>query len=886
MKGPEMADLLRTLGFDDISSHMAVLDDPSQMVIIARLEAQGLSRQPVGESSDPSKPRKKKLTDAKKSLPTPVGSKGSLRKKLPGSATADADDVTPDDEAATLTEPAPAIEDASEIVEETEVAETTEEADVEKEPEPPAPETDKSAEELPAEELPAEDVAAEGVAAEGDAAEGDAAEGDAPEGGPSKTKADEGSPDRPVKKLLVPQAKATVLGKIELPQETIRDATRRSAPGAQGDTAASDRKLRRAALQSTQSRTAARTPGQRRGPGFGPGGRGRGRPGGHRRRSSTSTSISPTVDPDKVVEIQPPISVKGLSAALGIPVSNLIATLTFKLGVKGKTINAFISPEEVELVAIEVGRNIKIVEHKEAEEELIEQLVERASEESDYHRAPVLTFMGHVDHGKTTLLDKLRSSDVVQGEAGGITQHIGAYRITTKNDQNLVVLDTPGHAAFTSMRARGASVTDIIILVVAADDGVMPQTEEAINHAKESSVPIIVAINKCDTEGANPMQVRQQLAVKGLQSEEWGGETQTADVSAITGEGMDGLIEKVFLEAELLELTAKPDAPGQGIVIESKQSPEQGVVVNVLITDGTLRLRDNLLCGNNLARVRGMMNDRGEQITEAGPSTPVTLIGMDTLPEPGDKLFAVTDTRKARQVVDDRQRHARDVSLAERSSVTLENLGEALAAKEVGELKLILKADVTGSLEPIKQSLDRLATDEVRVNIIHSALGGINETDVSLAEASSAVIVGFNAVPDPAAREAAKRAGVEIRFYDVIYTLIDEIRLSLEGLLKPDEIESVIGHAEIRAIFKSSKFGNIAGCQISDGVAKRNAQARLNRDGSSIWKGKLSSLRRVADDVREVKAGIECGMTLDGFTDIKVGDEIEFFEIQLVKRTL
>ena len=592
-----------------------------------------------------------------------------------------------------------------------------------------------------------------------------------------------------------------------------------------------------------------------------------------------------TVDPDKEVEITPPVSIKGFSEALGIKVTDLIATLTFKLQVPGKNINSYLSQDEVELVALELNRKVKIVEQRHAEEEMIEKLVEDAASQEQIERAPVVTFMGHVDHGKTSLMDALRNTDVVKGEAGGITQHIGAYKVT--NDKgSFVILDTPGHAAFTAMRARGAQLTDIVVIVVAADDGVMPQTEEAINHAKAAEVQIVVAITKCDLPQANPMQVKQQLMVKGLQPEEWGGTTGMIEVSSTKRTGLDDLVERIMLESEVLDLKARPDAPGRGIVVESKQSPEQGVVVTALVTDGTLRIKDSIVCGESYSRVRAMIDDHGRQLTEAGPSTPVTVFGLDRLPTPGDKLFVVEDAKKAREVVEDRQRRIREQSLAERSAVTLETLSAKLAERNIEEIKIILKADAMGSLEPLRKCLDDLSTPEVRVNLVHSALGGINETDVSLAEASGAVIVGFHTVADSSARQAAERAGVEIRYYDVIYELLDNVKAAMEGLLKPEEVESVLGHAEIRAVFKSSKFGTIAGCYVTDGVCKRNAKVRLSRDGVVVYSGKVASLRRESDDAKEVRTGFECGMTLQDYQDIKVGDILEFAQVDLVRRTL
>jgi translation initiation factor IF-2 len=497
-----------------------------------------------------------------------------------------------------------------------------------------------------------------------------------------------------------------------------------------------------------------------------------------------------------------------------------------------------------------------------------------------------VTIMGHVDHGKTSLMDALRDSDVAKHEAGGITQHIGAYKVTNDDGLSIVVLDTPGHAAFTAMRARGAELTDIVVLVVAADDGVMPQTEEAINHAKAANVPIVVAITKCDLPGAKPMQVKQQLMIKGLQSEDFGGSTGVVEVSAHKRTGLDDLIERIHLEAEILDLSARTEAAGKGVVVEAKQSSEQGVVVTLLVTDGTLRVKDQIVCGESFARVRAMIDDHGKSISEAGPSTPVTLFGLDRLPSPGDKLFAVEDAKKAREVVEERQRRVRELSRAERSAVTLETLSAKLAERNIKEIKIILKADAMGSLEPLRTCLGDLSTPEVRVNLVHSGLGGINKADVDLAATSEAVIVGFNTIADANVRALADDLGVDIRYYDVIYELLDQVKKAMEGLLAPEEVQTVIGHAEVRATFKSSKFGIIAGCRVTDGIVRRSATVRLSRDGAVLWTGRLGSLRRVDDDVRDVRAGLECGMTLDGFQDLKEGDVLEFVQTELVKRTL
>ena len=921
MKGPELAKLLREIGFEKVKTHMTSLDDADLMMVEARLSAQGLRRTATGGGdAAPIKKRslsavaeeveelpKKRELPAKKALPRKKALPGEapalVKKELPLEATAEAGaesviaDAAPE---APATEPlrktpprkkalpaaeeddAPApVEDAPAPAAEAAPAETaptpTEESvDAPKEAAEPVPTATAPSPveaEAPAAEAPAADApAADAPAADAPTADAPAADaGDASTAAPSAEAADES-----VRKLLIPKKKATVVGRIELPQETIRDATRRSAPAAPRD-------LRRAALQKMQQRGSMRQfgPGHRRGP-AGRGGRdGRG-PGGGKGKARNVTPI----DPNKLVEVQEPVSVKGLSAALGVPVPQLLFTFMTKLKVMGKNINSMLSNDEVELVALELNRNIKVVEHKEAMDELIEQLVQKSESEDTAQRAPVVTFMGHVDHGKTSLMDALRDSDVTKHEAGGITQHIGAYKVTNDDGLSVVVLDTPGHAAFTAMRARGAEITDVVVLVVAADDGVMPQTEEAISHAKAAKVPVVVAITKCDLPGANPMQVKQQLMIKGLQSEDFGGEIGMVECSSKTGEGLDDLVERIHLEAEILDLNARPEAAGSGVVVEARQSSAQGVVVTLLVSDGTLRLKDQVVCGESFARVRAMIDDHGNNLDEAGPSTPVTLFGLDRLPSPGDKLFAVENAKKAKEVVEERQRREREMSRAERSAVTLETLSAKLAEKDIKEIKLILKADAMGSLEPVRKSLDDLATSEVRVNLVHSGLGGINKADVDLAATSGAVIVGFNTIADANVRQLADEEGVDLRYYTVIYELIDQVKDAMEGVLAPEEVQKVIGHAEVRAIFKSSKFGTIAGCLVRDGVAKRGCITRLARDGKVVYNGKLASLRRIDEDAKEVKSGFECGMTLENYQDIKEGDTMEFVEIEYIKRKL
>ncbi len=941
MAGPKLADLLRSLGFDNVKSHMAVLDPADQLMVVARLEAQGLTRgaspsQTVDADDDDTEaglPRKKK------SLPPPVV-QAPKKKALPHEIPAVATPLPPPPGARPTVEataprsgepvarsPQPSAQPvASKRV-------LASDAGVPKAPEPAVPAAPPAAR-APQQGVPAGPrPPAARTAGEPDAP--------VPHTGPPQTKATEPvvpatpgpnapqvadgrdttkvepevevptraqsmprsqppretppveatapdamipkaapPPDR-IKRLLVPQARATVVGRIELPQETIRDATRRSAPAADKAAGGAAARLRRMALQNTQ-----RGPGMRpRGKGFAPPPRHSMRGGQQGGRRGTGTS---TLDPNRIVEIQPPVSVKRLSEALGIKVTELLADLQFKLSIKGKTINSFLTTEEVELIGIQRERNIKIVEAKEAEAELLKALDTKAADADTMQRPPVVTFMGHVDHGKTSLLDALRKSDVTSGESGGITQHIGAYKVTHHSGAQFVVLDTPGHAAFSAMRARGARLTDIVVLVVAADDGVMPQTEEAIAHAKDAGVDVVVAINKCDKPGANPLQVMQQLAVKGLQAEAWGGTTQMAEVSAITGAGLDDLVEKIMLQAHIKELTARPDAAGTGVVVESKQSPREGVALNVLVMDGTLRLRDHILCGNSFARVRGLIDDHGRPLKEAGPGTPVTVLGIDTAPQPGEKFYVVSDAKKAREVAEERERRARAMSLAQRSSaaITQDNLSQHLAAQKTHEIKIIIKADVTGSLEPIRKCLTELNTGEVKVNIIHSGLGGITDSDVSLAEAGGAFVLGFHTAPESTARQHAERAGVELKLYEVIYDLIDDVKRLMEGTLSPQEIEKNQGFVEIRAVFKSSKFGTIAGCFVTDGSVYRNSKVRLSRDGKLIYTGQVASLRREKDDVREVKTGFECGLTLKDWNDVQEGDKLECYDVSLVKRTL
>ncbi|MFO1209632.1 MAG: translation initiation factor IF-2 [Amaricoccus sp.] len=502
-------------------------------------------------------------------------------------------------------------------------------------------------------------------------------------------------------------------------------------------------------------------------------------------------------------------------------------------------------------------------------------------------RPPVVTIMGHVDHGKTSLLDAIRKTNVVSGEAGGITQHIGAYQVTTPNGALVTFLDTPGHAAFTSMRARGAQVTDIVVLVVAADDSVMPQTVEAISHAKAAGVPIIVAINKVDKPGADPTRVRTQLLSHEIVVEEMGGDVLDVEVSALTGKGLDTLLEDIALQAELLDLTANPDRQAEGAVIEAKLDVGRGPVATVLVQKGTLKRGDIFVVGEQWGRVRALVDDKGERIDAAGPSVPVEVLGLSGTPEAGDVLNVVDDEAKAREIASYRERLARDKRAAQGSATTLDQLlAKAKADRNVKELPVVVKADVQGSAEAIVQALDKISTDEVRIRVLHSGVGAITESDVTLAEASKAPIIGFNVRANAPARESANQKGIEIRYYSIIYNLVDDVKQAASGLLAPEIREKFIGYARILQVFKITGAGKVAGCQVTEGVARRSAGVRLLRDNVVIHEGKLKTLKRFKDEVREVQVGQECGMAFENYDDIREGDVIEIFETETVERQL
>ncbi len=585
------------------------------------------------------------------------------------------------------------------------------------------------------------------------------------------------------------------------------------------------------------------------------------------------------------VEIEAPITIKSLSATTGIK-SGLIIKKLMEMGTLA-TINQGIDTEQAETIMLDFGIELVVAHAKTAEDELMEKLETRDTGEF-VTRAPVVTFLGHVDHGKTSLLDRIRETTVASGEAGGITQAIGAHRHDFE-DKHVVFLDTPGHEAFTAMRARGANMTDVVVLVVAADDGVMPQTIEAISHARAAGVPIVVALNKIDIPNANIQRALGQLAEHGLQPREWGGDTEVIKTSAETGEGVDELVELLSLEAEILELKAEADAPARGYVVESRMDTGRGVLATLLNLNGTLKVGDVLLAGRGFGRVRQLFDDKGNTIDEAGPSTPVLVTGLDEVPEAGDKFFVVSDIDAARGVAEQRRRDERTKILAASSNApsNLEELFGKIEAGEATEIPLILKADVQGSIEAIVGSLTKLNTEEVRVNIMHSGVGGISTGDVTLADASGAMIIGFNVIADAQARKLAETQKVQIRRYRVIYDIIEDIRRALEEGLAPEITEEALGRAEVRQIFRVSRLGTIAGCYVTEGIAQRNAKVRIIRDNVVLEdERQLDSLKRVKDDAREVKAGLECGLKIAGYNDIKEGDVLEFYKKVEVARTL
>ncbi|RMB02837.1 translation initiation factor IF-2 [Eilatimonas milleporae] len=601
-----------------------------------------------------------------------------------------------------------------------------------------------------------------------------------------------------------------------------------------------------------------------------------------KKRQAAGGANQPSQRQAREVTIPEAITVQELANRMAEKSTAVIKTL-MKLGVMA-TINETLDQDTAELVVSEFGHTPKRVSESDVE---IGFFGGEDRQEDLAARAPIVTVMGHVDHGKTSLLDKLREANVVAGEAGGITQHIGAYQVSVGDGARITFLDTPGHAAFTQMRARGASVTDIVVLVVAADDGVMPQTIEAINHAKAAEVPIIVAINKMDKEGANPDRVRQELLQHEVVVETYSGDVQEVEVSALKGTGMDSLKEAIHLQAELLELVANPDRTAEGVVVEAKLDKGRGPVATVLVQRGTLSVGDILVAGPEWGKVRALVNDRGEQVKTAGPSVPVEVLGLNGVPGAGDDFAVVDSEARAREITEYRQgQMQKRRQAAGAQPKTLENLFSKIKEKDVHMFDVVLKGDVQGSVEAITQALENAGNEDISCRVIHGAVGGITESDITLAEASEALVIGFNVRPNKQAREAAEQQGITIKYYSVIYDLIDEVKAAMAGQLGPEYVEDVIGRAEIREVFSAGKAGKAAGCFVVDGTLKRDRKARILRDDVIVYNGQIANLRRFKDDVNEVKSGQECGMAFENFTDFKAGDVVEVYELHEVERTL
>jgi translation initiation factor IF-2 len=609
-----------------------------------------------------------------------------------------------------------------------------------------------------------------------------------------------------------------------------------------------------------------------------------------RRRKSAKPQLQdkhgfqrPTAPVVREVEVPNTITVAELATRMSVKVGDVIREL-FKQGMP-VTINQALDRDTATLVIEEMGHTAVAAHEESVEDLLMLELASQLGELEGKPRPPVVTIMGHVDHGKTSLLDHIRRTRVAAGEAGGITQHIGAYRVETKRG-TISFLDTPGHAAFSAMRARGAKVTDIVVLVVAADDGVMPQTVEAIQHARASQVPIVVAINKMDKPDANADRVMQELVKYEVVSEEWGGDTMMVQVSAKTGDGIDDLLDAILLQAEVLELTAPVDGPAHGAIVESSLDKGRGPVATVLVQSGTLHRGDVIVSGAEFGRVRAMFDETGESVQEAGPSMPVQVLGLSGTPNAGDEVVVVPDERRAREVAELRAGRERATRLDEGRVATLDQLFSQLKDGEIKTVNLIVKADVQGSMEALRDSLLKLATDEVKVQLVASGVGGIAESDANLAVTSNAILLGFNVRADAAARRVVEEKGLDLRYYSVIYELIDDVKKAMSGLLSPEVTEEIIGLAQVRDVFRSSKFGAIAGCMVLEGVIKRNNPIRVLRDNVVVFEGALESLRRFKDDVAEVKAGTECGIGVKNYNDVQAGDQIEVFERTVRKREL
>ena len=914
MAGKELAAKLRDMGFTQVKSHMTALDEFEVLEVQAKLEAYGIitpgsdkkdesgedlggglivrrkKKKPAKAEEPPAEPPAEEPAAASEPEPEPEPAAEAVAEEAPAAPAAEAPAEAPAEPAVEETpEPAPAEAPSADAA--PEAPEAPAEATPEDAPEAaeaPAPEAAEAAE-APAE--PTEEAPAEAASAEPDAPASEE---------PSSTEAaSKEDGDKPAEGDKEAEPRGKVVGFIDLStikshqpkrpeSRRLRGQNEDFTPNVQPTFGkkgrggrASDGERGGLTAQQLRDRESSRFL-RRRGGGPSRGGR-RGGGGGRR----TDTSGSPFAG--KTITIEEPITVRKLAEEMSVKGSELLRAAFKLLGFGNVNITSILDSETAELLADEFEVGLEVTQEVAAEEALIQRLSEEREAVEDQHlihRAPAVAFLGHVDHGKTTLIDTIRKSRVTAGEAGGITQHLGAYRVTTKLGHELCVIDTPGHAAFTAMRSRGASAVDVVVLVVAADDGVMPQTREAIDHAKAAGTPIIVAINKCDRPEANPEKVRNELSGFDLIPEEWGGDTAMLEISALEGTGVEELLERVFLESEVLELKATDEGPASGIVLEAEVQQGKGKVAHLIVQDGMLKRGDVILAGQGYGRVRSIHDDFGKTIQQAGPAMPVEVTGLNELPFIGDKFYVVDTLDQAQEVATERAKKARQLNQVERAAVNKENLFEAVAAAGKTIIPLIIKTDVQGSAEVIRQQIESMLHDEVEPKVLLASVGQVVDSDVDLAATSEARILAFHVSAATKVRQSAERQNVEIHNFEVIYELLDYVKGLMEGELAPEVSEEITGHAEIKRIFKSSKAGNIAGCMVLDGTIQRDSKVRLVRDGSVVFTGQIGTLRREADDAKEVREGFECGLTIKNYNNIEIGDTIEAFKATESARTL
>ncbi len=930
LSGQELATKLRDLGFSQIKSHMAAMDDFLLLQVQGVLEAHGIISESQGAAGAQSGDglvvrRKKKKKPAAEEAPAEERPEPAAEPE-PAPTAAQPEEEPADEpvrepvvaEVPTPVEPAPAEAPAARAgtaADEAPPAPVEAPAPAPREAEAPRTETPAAEEPTPAAAAPASPPAAVQPAAEKAAeapaapepaaprAEGKpaaSAEAEAPAKAAAEAAADSEDPaedkDKPTRKGPAGKVVGFVdLSKIKQPAPRKAESRRlRSRDDETPDvkpTLGHDRK--RAFMRGDQGSRGQLTAAQLREKEAGRflrrramQGGDRGGRGGHRGHRGFEPASSPHAGGE--VKIESPVTIKKLAETLSLKANEVLKKAISQIGF-GVNINSVLDEESAVLLASEFSVDLKVAHEIAAEEALIDEIVQARSSVEHEHlepRPPIVAFLGHVDHGKTTLLDQLRKSRVAQGESGGITQHLGAYQVESSKGRRVTVLDTPGHEAFTRMRARGAEAVDIVVLVVAADDGVMPSTVEAIAHARAAKTPIVVAINKCDKPEASPDKVMNELAGRDLIPEDWGGSTGMVQISALKGDGIDALLDRILLESEVLELNAHPEGSASGVVLEAEVQEGKGRVAYLLIQDGTLNQGDIILAGEGYGRVRSIHDDRNKLVKTAGPATPVEVSGLSELPGVGDHFYVVEKLERAKEVAEERASKNRAMSLADRRMVTKENLLQAVAEQSKKTIDIILKADVQGSLEALKSQVETLIHDEVDTRLVHSALGAVTESDVDLATTSGAMILAFHTSANDKARQAADRAGVEIRQYEVIYEMLDDLKAIMEGSLAPEMTEEVTAHVEVRRVFKSSRLGNIAGCMVLDGTVSRSHSARVLRDGKVVHTGPIGSIRRESDDAKEVREGFECGIVLRDFDGYKEGDVIEAFKMVAVKRLL